>query len=66
MKHKSLRKAINDKCKSCIYDSTNGGTWRQQVELCAVTTCPLYALRPLAMPRGNGQNGAKTKASGQI
>ena len=27
----SLRKAIDQKCKDCTYDSTAPGTWRQQV-----------------------------------
>lgn len=42
----SLRKAINAKCKDCIYDPVAPGTWRQQVTLCAVTTCPLWDVRP--------------------
>jgi hypothetical protein len=29
----SMRKAINDKCKDCIYDPYGGGgNWRQQVQ----------------------------------
>ena len=42
----SLRKAINDKCKDCIYDPLAPGTWRQQVYMCAVPECPLYSVRP--------------------
>lgn len=43
----SLRKAINDKCKDCIYDPESGlGTWRQQVESCGQVRCPLYPYRP--------------------
>lgn len=42
----SLRKAINDKCKDCIYDPKAGGTWRQQVEECTCIRCPLYPVRP--------------------
>ena len=42
----SLRAAINENCKSCIYHESNGGTWRQQVEACTVTSCALYAVRP--------------------
>jgi hypothetical protein len=39
----SLRKAINAKCKECIYDPIGGnGTWRQQVEQCTSFNCPLY------------------------
>lgn len=42
----SLRKAVNEKCKSCIYDKYAGGTWRAQVEACTCTICPLYPVRP--------------------
>lgn len=47
----SLRKAINDMCKSCIYDEFGQGNWRQQVTACTVTTCPLYPVRPVSKPR---------------
>jgi len=43
----SFRKAINDKCKDCIFDPSNElGTWRQQVYLCTISSCPLWAFRP--------------------
>lgn len=43
----SLRKAINEKCKECIYDPDGGrGTWRQQVEACTAPWCPLFKVRP--------------------
>ena len=42
----SMRKAINDKCKDCIYDPLAGGTWREQVAQCSCVTCPLWTLRP--------------------
>jgi hypothetical protein len=41
----SLRKRIDQHCKSCIYDSLAPGTWRQQVTLCSVKSCALYAVR---------------------
>ena len=41
----SLRKAINQMCKSCIHDPLSAGTWRQQVFLCSVKSCPLWELR---------------------
>jgi len=47
MEKLSLRKAIDDKCKSCIYDPLAAGTWRQQVTLCSVTSCPLFPVRPV-------------------
>ena len=42
----SRQKAINDKCKDCIYDPLAGGTWRQQVESCEIMDCPLWVFRP--------------------
>jgi len=45
----SLRQAINKKCRDCIYDECSGlGSWRQQVTACTVTSCPLYAVRPVS------------------
>ncbi len=43
---KSLRAAINAKCKECIYDPHDSGTWREQVERCTGYSCPLFDLRP--------------------
>lgn len=48
MSGRSFRKAVNEKCKDCIYDPAWVGTWRQQVQLCTVKSCPLYALRPVS------------------
>jgi len=49
IKRPSMRKAINDKCRECIYDPVSGsGNWRQQVEACSCKSCPLYALRPIS------------------
>ena len=43
----SLRGSINAKCKQCIYDPHSGlGAWRQQVDGCTVTLCPLWNVRP--------------------
>jgi len=44
----SLRKAVNNKCKECSYDNLDVGTWRQQVERCIDTTCPLHPVRPVS------------------
>ena len=41
----SLRRVINEKCKDCIYDPASSGTWRQQVALCSIKTCPLWDVR---------------------
>jgi len=44
----SLRKAINDKCRDCIYDpKCGGGHWREQVAQCSSIECSLWAHRPL-------------------
>ncbi len=43
----SLRKAINNKCKECIYCNQGPGSWRQQVAACTAITCPLFAVRPM-------------------
>jgi hypothetical protein len=45
----SLRAAIDNKCRECIYDPTPGnGTWRQQVTACTAVDCSLYPVRPLS------------------
>ncbi len=45
---RSLRAAINAKCRECIYDPHDVGTWRQQVQACTADTCPLYPVRPVS------------------
>lgn len=47
-KRPGLRKAVNEKCKDCIYDPLAGGKWRQQVDACTDTACPLWPVRPRA------------------
>jgi hypothetical protein len=43
----SLRKAINDKCRDCVYDPLSGlGGAIQQIDACTCTLCPLYRVRP--------------------
>ena len=44
---KSLRRAIDAKCRSCIYDEANVGSWLVQVTLCSCRDCPLYEVRPV-------------------
>lgn len=41
----SLRARVDAHCVSCIYDDLVPGTWRQQVEDCSVTNCPLFEVR---------------------
>lgn len=45
----SRKTAIDAFCKQCIYDPSARGNWRQQVEACEATNCPLYAYRPLTI-----------------
>lgn len=62
----SLRRAINDKCRDCIYDPLAGGAWRQQVESCTCTDCPLYQVRPRTLARESGRNGPKIEHNGDV
>ena len=50
---RSLRSAINQHCKDCIYDPLDkgAGNWRQQVEACTVKKCALYEVRPISKPK---------------
>ena len=42
----SLRRRINQNCKACAWDNLAKGTWRQQVTLCAIKSCPFHEVRP--------------------
>lgn len=50
---RSLRGAINQHCRDCVYDPMDkgAGTWRMQTEACTVTHCALYEVRPVSKPR---------------
>ena len=41
--------AIAAKCKECIYDPDEDGTWRQQVRACDIESCALYPIRPKSL-----------------
>jgi len=41
------QKAIDTKCKDCIYDPEEDGTWRQQVKACDIESCALHPYRPM-------------------
>lgn len=45
------RSFVDKKCKDCIYDPDQRGTWRKQVANCTTVSCPLWAIRPLPWPR---------------
>ena len=40
------QQAIEAKCKDCIYDPCEEGTWRQQAERCELINCALWIYRP--------------------
>lgn len=61
----SLRKAINAKCKECIYDPIGGtGTWKKQVFECKSKSCPLWPYRPT--PRVTLSQGEIVESSARI
>lgn len=51
---RSLRAAINANCKDCTYDPTESGTWRKQVENCAIFACSLHPVRPMTTNTKSG------------
>jgi len=55
-KRGSMRAAINAKCKDCIYDNLERGTWRQQAAECTVTKCSLFPFRPMPSQRALAQS----------
>ena len=40
------QEAIDAKCKECIFDPLDEGTWRQQVQACEIKSCALHPYRP--------------------
>ncbi len=46
-----LRGKIDAKCCDCTYDPLDSGTWRKQVENCAIVDCSLHSVRPQAKGR---------------
>jgi len=55
----SLKKCVEAKCKDCTYDQASPGSWRQQVEDCRVTSCPLWIVRPVTMETVNARRKDK-------
>jgi len=43
----SFRRAVNDKCRECIYCESGPGKSRQQTAACTAFSCPLYSVRPM-------------------
>ena len=48
-----LRDGVDANCVSCCYDELDRGTWRQQVEGCEITDCPMHPVRPCS--NGDGE-----------
>jgi hypothetical protein len=51
----SYKTCVDNYCKECIYDETQSGTWRKQVEECTHTKCPLYEVRPRTLKNSKGK-----------
>ena len=58
----SLKKAIEQKCKDCTYDTAAPGTWREQVEGCTVKRCALWEVRPVSVNTINLRRAAAAGA----
>ena len=59
----SLRKAVNAKCRECLYDPLSGlGNWRQQVSACTSSECPLFPVRPKSRPHTERVSRGTVKA----
>lgn len=43
---RGLQEKINKNCKECIFDEKEKGSWRAQVELCEISECEFYDVRP--------------------
>lgn len=57
----SLKAAINNMCKQCIYDKAEPGTWREQAENCKATSCALYEVRPMTSATINANRKPRKK-----
>lgn len=65
-----LRARVDAHCVSCIYDETEEGTWRQQVQACVVYSCPIWDVRSQTrardLPASCGGQGMPTGADKPI
>jgi hypothetical protein len=48
LKKAGFRTRINDMCSDCIYDPSQAGTWRFQVENCTFVKYPIHDVRPVS------------------
>jgi len=67
MSRPSLRAAIDAMCKGCLYDPGNGnGAWREQVQGCSSSNCPLHPVRPLPVKARKLGEGASVVPLGHV
>jgi hypothetical protein len=59
---RGLRARINEKCRDCVYDEANRGTWREQVYFCTVTDCALWDIRPMPTSENARRRAGRTAA----
>lgn len=62
----SLKSAIKAYCISCTYDPTQEGTKLYQVEMCTVTSCKLYEVRPRTVATVNLHRNKRDLDTGNI
>ena len=57
----SLRKAVNAKCRECIYDpdAKGLGSALNQITNCELTDCPLWSVRPTNLKHKEHEDGRK-------
>ena len=60
-----MRSAIDAMCKSCLWDprAEGLGTWRQQIEACTDSGCPLYPHRPRSQGLRHRPSGPEIAAN---
>ncbi len=62
MKILTRKQAIDEKCRDCIYDSSNGGTSLSQIENCTMEkSCALWIFRPVTLKLRNERKAEKYK-----
>lgn len=58
--------AIASKCRDCVYDEAEPGTWREQCAACPIEACPLYAFRPVPDVRIDGKRLTRDEAAAHV
>ena len=50
-----LRGRVDANCVACTFDDLVPGTWRQQVERCTVSSCPIWKVRAKSKAAGDSE-----------